>query len=78
MSVNLLPGSDIFWIAGGAPCGAVLFKLSLNLVPAWLEWQFQHAVWTDFVGRDMIMPLFLFIVGVAMPLLDRRTSEMRR
>ena len=42
-------------------------KLFSNPLPHWLDRQFDHVDWNGFVGWDFIMPLFLFIVGVAMP-----------
>jgi predicted acyltransferase len=42
-------------------------RLFGNPLPPWLDRQFEHVPWEGFVGWDLIMPLFLFIVGVAMP-----------
>jgi predicted acyltransferase len=66
-SVDVLRGFDMFWIAGGAPFVMAVCKLFSNPLPAWLGRQFDHVKWVGFVGWDLIMPLFLFIVGVAMP-----------
>ncbi len=67
MSVDALRGFDMFWIAGGGPFVMEFFKVFSNPLPLWLECQFDHVEWEGFVGWDLIMPLFLFIVGVAMP-----------
>ena len=67
VSVDALRGFDMFWIAGGGPLVMTFCKLFRNPLPAWLERQFDHVDWVGFVGWDLIMPLFLFIVGVAMP-----------
>ena len=67
MSVDALRGFDMFWIAGGQAFVMEFFKLFSNPMPPWLERQFDHVEWQGFVGWDLIMPLFLFIVGVAMP-----------
>jgi predicted acyltransferase len=67
MSVDALRGFDMFWIAGGGPFVMEFFKLFSNPLPMWLERQFDHVEWEGFVAWDLIMPLFLFIVGVAMP-----------
>jgi predicted acyltransferase len=67
VSVDALRGFDMFWIAGGGPFVMAFFKLFANPLPTWLERQFDHVPWVGFVGWDLIMPLFLFIVGVAMP-----------
>ncbi len=42
-------------------------KLFANPLPPELDRQFEHVPWEGFVGWDLIMPLFLFIVGAAMP-----------
>ncbi|HXX21736.1 MAG TPA: DUF5009 domain-containing protein [Terriglobia bacterium] len=67
VAVDALRGFDMFWIAGGGPFVMAFFKLFANPLPAWLERQFDHVPWVGFVAWDLIMPLFLFIVGVAMP-----------
>jgi predicted acyltransferase len=67
VAVDALRGFDMFWIAGGGPLVMAFCKLFRNPLPPWLERQFDHVEWVGFVGWDLIMPLFLFIVGVAMP-----------
>ena len=67
VSVDALRGFDMFWIAGGGPLVIEFFRLFSNPLPPWLERHFDHVEWEGFVGWDLIMPLFLFIVGVAMP-----------
>ena len=67
VSLDALRGFDMFWIAGGGPLVMAFCKLFRNPLPVWLERHFDHVEWVGFVGWDLIMPLFLFIVGVAMP-----------
>ena len=67
VSVDALRGFDMFWIAGGGPLVMAFCRLFSNPLPGWLERHFDHVEWEGFVGWDLIMPLFLFIVGVAMP-----------
>ena len=67
MSVDALRGFDMFWIAGGQAFVMEFCRLFANPLPPWLDRQFEHVPWEGFVGWDLIMPLFLFIVGVAMP-----------
>jgi len=67
MSVDALRGFDMFWIAGGGPLVMEFCRLFRNPLPPGLERQFDHVEWVGFVGWDLIMPLFLFVVGVAMP-----------
>lgn len=66
-SIDALRGFDMFWIVGGGPMLMQFCKLFADPLPPWLDRQFEHVPWEGFVGWDLIMPLFLFIVGVAMP-----------
>ncbi len=69
MSVDALRGFDMFWIIGGTE-----FVLTLA---AWIGWQpltgylkreLVHPPWHGFNWYDLIMPLFLFVSGVTIPL----------
>jgi len=79
-SIDALRGFDMFWIMGGLPLVIAIIKIFCDQPPAWLadmpgwlqdlftlETQAGHAAWEGFTAWDMIMPLFLFIVGAAMP-----------
>jgi predicted acyltransferase len=66
-SVDALRGFDMFWIIGGHAIVFAFAGLFWEPIPAWLEYQMRHPPWIGFSAWDMIMPLFLFIVGVAMP-----------
>ncbi len=57
----------MFWIVGGTPFFLALLKLFVNPLPEWLLQQFEHKPWNGFSAEDLIMPLFLFVVGSAMP-----------
>jgi predicted acyltransferase len=66
LSVDALRGFDMFWIIGGKK----IFKglddaLDLPLTN-WLFSQLDHAEWYGFTFYDVIMPLFLFLVGISM------------
>ena len=73
MSLDALRGFDMFWICGGAGLFGLLVRLVRGAggyafdVPPWLDHQMHHVPWEGFVAWDLIMPLFLFIVGAAMP-----------
>jgi predicted acyltransferase len=69
-SIDALRGFDMFWIMGpdsGHWIVTSFLVLLLGRVPPWLTKQLGHPEWEGFTAWDMIMPLFLFIVGVAMP-----------
>lgn len=69
LSVDALRGFDMLWIMNGK-------YLFLSLLaawyrpqptPAWWTTTMEHTRWGGFSFWDLIMPLFLFLVGVAMP-----------
>ncbi len=66
-SLDALRGFDMFWIAGGGAAVQAAIKASKsewlgNLLP-----QFKHVEWAGFHFIDLIFPLFLFMIGVAIP-----------
>ncbi len=65
-SIDALRGFDMFWIIGGQQVVVALLHL-FSPTPAWLGTQLEHTRWEGFTAWDLIMPLFLFIVGTAMP-----------
>ncbi len=68
MSLDALRGFDMFWIVGGH---AIVSGLGKGLSSEWFDRhilpQIQHVPWEGFTAWDLIMPLFLFLVGAAMP-----------
>jgi predicted acyltransferase len=67
MSIDALRGFDMFWIIGGWYIFESLHKALNNPTTALIMNQLKHVEWEGFVFEDLIMPLFLFIVGVVMP-----------
>ena len=68
MSLDALRGFDMFWIIGGGVAlksldGALSNEYYHNVIIP----QLSHVRWEGFRFIDLIMPLFLFIVGAAMP-----------
>ncbi|OGV69181.1 MAG: hypothetical protein A2283_13115 [Lentisphaerae bacterium RIFOXYA12_FULL_48_11] len=66
-SLDVLRGFDMFWIVGG---GQIICSILGTIDGSWalaLREQFQHPQWEGFRFFDLIMPLFLFMIGVAMP-----------
>jgi predicted acyltransferase len=67
-SIDALRGFDMFLLIGG---GAIFRSLAGLLGDSTLgdliRTQFSHVDWEGFAFWDLIMPLFLFICGVAMP-----------
>jgi predicted acyltransferase len=64
-SIDALRGFDMFMITGGYRVVAIL--VGFFTLPHCVLDQTHHAAWEGFTVWDMIMPLFLFIVGAAMP-----------
>ncbi len=66
MSIDALRGFDMFWIIGSGSTITALAKAFPYPPFDWMAAQIGHP-WDRFLPWDLIMPLFLFIVGVAMP-----------
>ena len=66
-SVDALRGYAMFWIIGGN----VIFKsfrgIIKNPITDELARQATHVKWLGFTHTDLVMPLFLFVVGIVMP-----------
>jgi len=66
-SLDVLRGFDMFWITGGE--GLIH---ALAIATGWgifrtMNDQLHHVKWEGFAAYDLIFPLFMFIVGVAIP-----------
>ena len=74
-SLDALRGFDMFWIIGGEAIFRALAKATNNGFLISLLPQLEHAEWQGFSAYDVIWPLFLFIVGVAMTFSIRRRLD---
>ncbi len=66
-SLDALRGFDMFWITGGT---SILFGLGRVLQRPWFDKfleQFDHVPWRGLHFYDLIWPLFMFVMGAAMP-----------
>jgi len=66
-SLDILRGFDMFWITGGH---VLVATLAAATGWKWLEAvenQMHHVSWEGFHFYDLIFPLFIFIMGVAIP-----------
>ena len=63
--IDALRGFDMFWITGG---DILCRALAVWLGWAWLDHQMEHLPWEGFVFYDLIFPLFIFIVGIVLPM----------
>jgi predicted acyltransferase len=67
MSLDALRGFDMFWIVGGA---MFVRAVAAAMNPRWgevLARLGEHPYWNGYTPWDQIFPLFMFIVGVAIP-----------
>jgi len=68
VSLDALRGFDMLWITGGT---AILLGLGKVLQRPWFDKfleQFDHVPWRGLHFYDLIWPLFMFIMGAAIPL----------
>ncbi len=77
VGIDALRGFDMLLLTGGAGVLHGLLQLACGgEMPAWLAAQFCHADWGQpFTCWDLVMPLFLFIVGASMPFAFARYRE---
>ena len=78
LSLDALRGFTMFWITGGKE---LVLALVAWFCPAWLhfaKYQLNHPEWKGFTAWDMIMPMFLFMVGVAIPFSLYKRIEQRQ
>jgi predicted acyltransferase len=66
MSLDALRGFDMFWIIGADSLVRGLRSVSDTGFTGALARQLEHAHWEGFRFYDLIFPLFVFIVGVAL------------
>ena len=85
LSVDALRGFDMFWIVGGDYVVRSLHLIHDTPFTRALARQMEHCQWAGFRFYDLIFPLFVWIVGVAIPfslprLIDHggRASVVRR
>lgn len=76
MSIDALRGFDMFWIIGGSRIFSSLDEVFDNSATEFIKTQFTHVKWEGFRFEDLIMPLFLFIVGVVMPFAFNKRLEL--
>jgi predicted acyltransferase len=75
VAIDALRGFDMFWIVGGQQLALAVAGLFAEPAPHWVTFQLEHAEWIGFTAWDLIMPLFLFVVGAAMPFSFARRME---
>jgi predicted acyltransferase len=75
MSLDALRGFDMFWIIGGSAIITGLARAIGGPLEAIIP-QFHHVPWEGLHFEDLIWPLFMFIVGVSIPLSIEKRKTM--
>jgi predicted acyltransferase len=76
LSVDALRGFAMFWLIGGQTLIEAFIVWTGNAAMlAWSNREMAHPVWSGFHWEDVIMPTFIFISGVTIPLSVTRRLE---
>jgi predicted acyltransferase len=75
ISIDALRGLTMFFIIGGERIFTSLFQIWPNQITEALSKNMEHAGWEGFYFYDQIFPLFLFLVGLLIPLVILRSKE---
>lgn len=76
LAIDALRGFDMFWIIGGASILKNLVPLLSPNIHHFILNQLSHSQWHGFTFYDLIMPLFMFIVGCSMAFsLNQRVNQ---
>jgi predicted acyltransferase len=75
LSIDALRGFDMFWITGGGLAFLRLADVVHSPVTSAIATQLDHVPWAGFRFYDLIHPLFLFVVGLVMPISFRRRLD---
>jgi len=67
LSLDALRGFDMFWIVGGGGLVRALWLATGWQLFRVLDAQLEHVKWVGFHFYDLILPLFMFIVGAVIP-----------
>ena len=65
MSLDALRGFDMMWIVGADALGHALAHVDAGPVVKTIATQLDHVPWAGFRFYDLIFPLFVFMIGVA-------------
>jgi predicted acyltransferase len=75
VSIDALRGLTMLFIIGGEGIFNSLFKIWPNPVTEALSKNMEHAGWEGFYFYDQIFPMFLFLVGLLIPIVILRSRE---
>lgn len=75
VSLDALRGFDMLWIVGGDELGHALDRVGGGAPLHWVSTQLHHVHWAGFRFYDLIFPLFVFMMGTAIPFSLGRLTE---
>ncbi|MCL4789877.1 MAG: DUF5009 domain-containing protein, partial [Verrucomicrobia bacterium] len=75
MSLDALRGFDMFLIIGADTLAYALRRMKETPATHFIATQLEHVDWDGFRFYDLIFPLFIFMVGVALVYSLTRTIE---
>ncbi|HTY55624.1 MAG TPA: heparan-alpha-glucosaminide N-acetyltransferase domain-containing protein [Candidatus Binataceae bacterium] len=75
VSIDVVRGIDMFWIIGAQSLVEGLRSISHNGAIRFVADQFEHKPWEGFHLEDLGLPMFIFIVGVAIVFSVNRSVE---
>jgi len=75
-SLDALRGFDMLWIAGADSLGDALNHINGGPVARVLARQLDHVPWAGLHFYDLVFPLFVFLMGVAIPFSLTRMVEV--
>lgn len=75
IAIDALRGFDMFWLTGGMAMLLAVLGAIWDPLPAWISCHARHVAWEGFSAWDLVMPLFLFVVGTALPFSVGRSRE---
>lgn len=76
VSLDALRGFDMLWIAGADSLGDALKHIDGGPVTRVLARQLDHVPWAGLHFYDLVFPLFVFLMGVAIPFSLSRMVEV--
>jgi predicted acyltransferase len=76
VSLDALRGFDMLWIAGADSLGHALSHIDGGPVTRAIAVQLEHVPWAGIHFYDLIFPLFVFLMGVAIPFSLTRMTEV--
>ena len=75
MSLDALRGFDMFLIIGADTLAGALHRMKATAVTNFVATQLEHVDWEGFRFYDLIFPLFIFMVGMALVFSLTKTIE---